>query len=246
MAETQRRYSSRSNRPKKPRKSNTILNGLIGLVVLLIVLTGGIIFLGEDKQDVADSNNEATKVNTEETSDSDIDSDTNDSEDTGEGLTTEEIEPTTEDEEAGQEEAGQEDGASDEEGSTTDESGEDTTTPGGTVTSTPSEDPLVSETIVNTAWKPIGTTQTGDHVSVYQEGHVDWQEKIKALSYASGLAEDNMIIWQIGNGGSAHKSIGVVSSNDKAEKYRIWLQWVEGEGWKPEKMETLKTLEGAY
>lgn len=240
MAETQRRYSSRSNRPKKPRKSNTILNGLIGLVVLLIVLTGGIIFLGEDKQDVADSNNEATNVNTEETSDSDINSDSNDSEDTGEGLTTEEIEPTTEDEEAGQEEAAQEDGATDE------ESGEDTTTPGGTVTSTPSEDPLVSETIVNTAWKPIGTTQTGNHVSVYQEGHIDWQEKIQALSYASGLSEDNMIIWQIGNGGSAQKSIGVVSSNDKAEKYRIWLQWVEGEGWKPEKMETLKTLEGAY
>ena len=75
---------------------------------------------------------------------------------------------------------------------------------------------------------------------------MDWQEKIKALSYASGLAEDNMIIWQIGNGGGPQKSIGVVSSNDKVEKYRIWLQWVEGEGWKPEKMETLKTLEGAY
>jgi len=241
MAETQRRYSSRTNRQKKPRKSNTILNGLIGLVVLLIVLTGGVIFLGEDDQDVADSNNVSTNENEEETSDSDIDSNSPDTEDTGEGLTTEEIEPTTEDEEAGQE-----DGASEEEGSTDGESGEDTTTPGGTVTSTPSEDPLISETIVNTAWKPVGTTQTGDHVSVYQEGHVDWQEKIKALSYASGLAEDNMIIWQIGNGGSPQKSIGVISSNDKVEKYRIWLQWVEGEGWKPEKMETLKTLEGAY
>lgn len=241
MAETQRRYSSRSNRQKKPRKTNTILNGLIGLVVLLIVLTGGIIFLGEDKQDVADEKNEATNDNTDETIDSDIDNNSDETEDAGEGLTTEEIEPITEDKEETQE-----DGTSDEEGSTDEESGEDSTTPGGTVTSTPSEDPLISETIVNTAWKPIGTTQTGDHVSVYQKGHVDWQEKIKALSYASGLAEDNMIIWQIGNGGGPQKSIGVVSSNDKVEKYRIWLQWVEGEGWKPEKMETLKTLEGAY
>lgn len=234
MAGTQRRYSSRSNRPNKPRRKNTILNGLIGLVVVLIVLTGGIIFLGQDKTD------EATKSKNE-TSDSEIDSNSNETEDDAEGLTSEEIEPTSEEDDVTEEdEAAEEEVASDE------ESSEDSTTPGGTVTSTPSEDPLIAETIVNTAWKPIGTTQTGEHVSVYQEGHVDWQEKIKALSYTTGLAEDNMIIWQIGNGGSAQKSIGIVSSKDKSEKYRVWLQWVEGEGWKPEKLETLKTLEGAY
>lgn len=241
MEGTQRRYSSRSNRPNKPRRTNTILNGLIGLVVVLIVLTGGFIFLGGDKADEATKSKNEDTIASNESSDSEADSNSNDTEDDAEGLTSEEIEPTTE-----EDETTEEDGATEEDVVTDEESSEESTTPGGTVTSTPSEDPLIAETIVNTAWKPIGTTQTGEHVSVYQEGHVDWQEKIKAISYTTGLAESNMIIWQIGNGGSAQKSIGVVSSKDKSEKYRVSLQWVEGEGWKPEKLETLKTLEGAY
>ena len=55
-----------------------------------------------------------------------------------------------------------------------------------------------------------------------------------------------MIVWIIQNGKKKKKSIGVVSSKNKEEKYRVYLQWVDGEGWKPEKMETLKTLDGAY
>ena len=26
---------------------------------------------------------------------------------------------------------------------------------------------IIAETVIDTAWKPIGTTQTGDHVSMY-------------------------------------------------------------------------------
>lgn len=246
MAETQRRYSSRTNRPNKPRNMNKILNALIAFVVVLIVITAGIIFLGNDTSEKAESpKNEETKSNTDSDTDSndsslesgETTSDEETEEDATEGLTTEEVEPTEEDE------------ASEEttENTTEDaESTESTTTEGGSVTSAPSDDPIVSESIVNTAWEPVKTSQTGSHTSVYEKGHVDWNEKLQAITYATGLASDNMITWQLSNGGGPQKSIGVVSSKDKQEKYRVYLQWIDGQGWKPEKMETLKTLEGAY
>lgn len=243
MAETQRRYSSRTNRPNKPGKMNKILNALIALVVVLIVITAGIIFLGNGTSEKADSpKNEETESNMESETDSnegdpsesvETNSEEETEEDATEGLTTEEVEPTEEE-------------VVTEETTEDTESNEDATTEGGSVTSTPSDDPIVSESIVNTAWKPVKTSQTGSHTSVYEKGHVDWDEKVQAITYATGLASDNMIIWRLSNGGGPQKSIGVVSSNDKQEKYRVYLQWIDGQGWKPEKMETLKTLEGAY
>lgn len=229
---TQRRFTSRSNRPKKPNRTNKILNALIGLVVVMIVITAGVIFLGNDDAEKADGKND-----TEETKSS-----SNETETADESVASKE-EPEVGSEEIVSEEESTE--GTEEEATEEEKTPEDPTT-GGTVTSTPSNDPLISEKIVNTAWKPVGTTQTGEHTSVYSEGHVDWDEKIKAIEYTTGLSTDNMIVWRIANGGSPQKSIGVVSSKNKEEKYRVSLQWVEGEGWKPEKMETLKTLNGAY
>jgi len=238
---TQRRFTSRSNRPNKPNRTNKILNALIGLVVVMIVITAGIIFLGNDDSEKADSNND-----TEDTQSSDEESETAEEsvaskEETEVG--SEEIASDDESSQGTEEEAIEEEVIEDE--AIEEETTEDPTT-GGTVTSTPSNDPLISERIVNTSWKPVGTTQTGEHTSVYSEGHVDWDEKIKAIVYTTGLSTDNMIVWRIANGGSPQKSVGVVSSKNKEEKYRVNLQWVDGEGWKPEKMETLKTLNGAY
>ena len=221
MTNTERRYTSRSNRPKKPNRMNKILNALIGLVVVLIVITAGIIFFGDDESEQANSKNE-----TEETA-----SELEDTENVEE--------PETTSDEIGSEEIASED-------ESTEESTESTTEEDGSVTTLPSEDEVVSESIDNSAWEPIGTSQTGEHTSVYTEGHIDWDEKVKALAYATGLSSDNMIVWRIENGGGPQKSIGVVSSNDKEEKYRVHLQWIDQEGWKPEKLETLKTLNGAY
>ena len=84
----------------------------------------------------------------------------------------------------------------------------------GSVTSVPSDDAIIAETITDTAWKPIGTTQTGEHVSLYDGKSVDWNEKKQALAYATGLSQDSMIFWKIKNGGGPQKSIGIVSSRD--------------------------------
>ncbi|WP_019415530.1 YrrS family protein [Paenisporosarcina sp. TG20] len=230
MTNNQRRYTSRSNRPNKQNSTNKILNVLIAVVVVLIVITAGFIFLGNDDPELADNKNntkdtESTVSNAEEGSKKTDDPET-DTQNEETVIGSEEVVPEEETTEGNEEET--------------------TTTTGGTVTSTPTNDPLVAERIVNTAWKPIGTSQTGEHTSVYQEGHLDWSEKLQALAYTTGLSESNMIVWRIENGGGPQKSVGIVSSNDKEEKYRVYLAWVDGEGWKPEKLETLKTLDGAY
>ncbi len=250
MANTQRRYTSRSNRPNKPNRTNKILNALIGLVIVLIVITGGIIFLGNDEADQAnskDSESQVSKVQDESTPGA---TGVPEADDPTEDVGSKEIESDEEDaEKAKEDEAKAEEAAKAKEEAAKEKEKETTkedSATGGTVTSTPTDDPIVAERVVNTAWKPVGTSQTGEHASVYSEGHVDWNEKINAIAYTTGLSADNMIVWIIQNGGGPQKSIGVVSSKNKEEKYRVYLQWVDGQGWKPEKMETLKTLDGAY
>lgn len=54
-----------------------------------------------------------------------------------------------------------------------------------------------------------------------------------------------MIVWFIKNGGSPDTAIGTVSSKDKKDKYRVYMKWVKNKGWKPTKMEVLKTLPSA-
>lgn len=104
-------------------------------------------------------------------------------------------------------------------------------------------DSNVIRTIENPSWQPVGTTQTGEHRASYTEG-VDWDEQLKALAYATGLdVDNNMTVWFLGNNNKdPQKSIGTVSSSDKNNKYRVYIEWVDGEGWKPTKVEEIKDL----
>lgn len=106
-------------------------------------------------------------------------------------------------------------------------------------------DPIVASVILDPAWEPTPTTQTGEHVSLYVAS-TDWQEKIETLSRTTGLAHDNMIVLRVGNNGGTQNAIGVVTSADGAEKYRVSMEWVDEQGWLPTKLEKLHTTEGAY
>jgi hypothetical protein len=80
--------------------------------------------------------------------------------------------------------------------------------------------------------KPIGTSQTGPHTSSYEEGSVDWNEKLKAIRLATGL-DENMTVWKIANGGSPQKSVAEVSPDGKSDqRYTVNLEWVDKKGWK--------------
>lgn len=104
------------------------------------------------------------------------------------------------------------------------------------------EAPKVEKEIVNPDWKPVGTNQTGEHESKYDGSSDDWNEKKKAIAYATGIAEGDLIYWRIQNGGGPQKAEGIVSTVDKSKKYKVYIQWVDGQGWKPVKVEVLNSL----
>ena len=221
---------SRSRRKKGRNRSNRILNLLIGLVVLLIIIVATTIFLqGEEDHagdDVVERTDNEGAVNTEDNSTSEMDEGTlggnSGLEDDANGNN----EERENDYEERMDEQHMEEEHSD--------------SPGRVIL--PSEDEVIAETIIDPSWQPIGTTQTGEHTSLYDGNSVDWEEKKKALAYATGLPYESMIFWKIKNGGGPQKSIGIVSSKDSEEKYRVYLEWVDGKGWKPVKMDVLDNI----
>ena len=220
---------------KKGRNRNKLLNSMIAVVVILIVVATVAIFSG-NKSDKGPSDIEETAngpVNDDVAEDVEDDEKDNGSEDSN---------PTTEEDTSEPANTIETDQADKADETTTGDVGDET----GSITSVPSDDAIIAETVIDSAWKPVGTTQTGDHVSLYDGKSVDWNEKKQALAYATGLAQDSMIFLKIKNGGGPQKSIGIVSSRDSTQKYRVYLEWVDGEGWKPVKMDKLTTLDFNY
>ena len=218
---------SRLNRKKGGKQSDKILNILIAVVVLAIIVTASFIFInGSDKEKVEENPIETTDNETDEDAASEG-SDDNELEDAD----VEDEAADTDDESINNNDA---------------DDAEKTDENPGVVKYESSEDAVVDETIINTGWEPIGTSQTGEHTSLYDGESTDWLEKISAIAYATGHPEDALIIWKIKNGGTPQKSIGIVSTKDKVEKYRVYLEWVDEKGWKPVKMDVLNTLDFKY
>lgn len=226
MNNEEKPYPSRLK--KKKNQSNSILNILIGLVFALILIVGVSMLFGGGNEQAQDPNEVASSPEIDEQT-----SGTKDSEDT---------EETAKEKEAAEKEKEAAKKAKEEK----EKEKEESAIKGGTITREDSSDPIVEETVINTSWEPIGTKQKGDHVSVYQKDSADWNEKVQAVSYATGLDTNNMYVMMIKNGGGPQKSIATVQSKDESEKYRVHMEWVDGEGWKPVKMDVLKTLKGAY
>ncbi|QTD41629.1 YrrS family protein [Sporosarcina sp. Te-1] len=234
---------SRVNRKRNKNRSNLILNGLIGLVIVLIIIVGASIVIGNKDETKEKEPEESVEPNslTEEATEDGTAEDNQETEDDSQQNGSEQSDT------AGL--TGSDSASSEAEGQT--ESDQETTSseqePEGTlVTVEPTDDQVVTETVVNDSWAPVGTAQSGEHVSSYDGESVDWNEKKQALAYATGLSEDSMIFWKIKNGGGPQKSIGIVSTRDKSQMYRVYLEWVDGQGWKPVKMDKLSTLDFDY
>lgn len=204
---------SRASRNKK-RRSDKILNWLIGAVVVGILIVGWSV-LSPNKEEQAEEEEPPTH---------EADDTAQNQEDEPQSDEVEETENEASEDQTEEEESEQEDVE---------------------IIENP-EEAYVSESIIDPGWEPIGTVQTGEHVSLYDGKSDDWKEKQEALLYATGLTEDNVIYVRIKNGGNPQKSIGIVSSLDYTEKYRVFLEWVDGEGWKPTQLDVLNTLEFEY
>ncbi|MCR2820480.1 YrrS family protein [Lederbergia panacisoli] len=102
-----------------------------------------------------------------------------------------------------------------------------------------SNEPNVEKVIVNPDWKPIGTEQTG-HQPSYDMGSVDWKEKELAAAYAINTQIENMTTWWLRRGDDPdNQSILTVSAKGSQDTYEVYVEWVDGQGWKPTEVKKL-------
>ncbi|WP_332647314.1 YrrS family protein [Lysinibacillus sp. 54212] len=229
MTEEENKLTKRSQQTSRTHRRNLnkmdkTLNYLIAIVSILIVITLMVIFIGNDDKDT----NEIAKEQQENT-------------ESPVGQATEDDEQEEQEDEA-QEPASEPNEAESEETETTETEQEDS----GKVTVNASTDPIVKEVWQNESWQPYTTAQSGSHVSTFKKGHIDYEEKLGAIYSAIPLAKEDSILLRVQNNGNASSAIAVVTSKDKQSKYRVSIQWVDGQGWKPILVEVLNSLEGAY
>ncbi|GMN98151.1 YrrS family protein [Parageobacillus thermoglucosidasius] len=195
----------------KRRKINRILNAAIAVVVLLIIVVAWNLFSDDGRPSEQTAK---TQSKTEVKKDND--------------------EKKVEVEINGQQENGEEGEQTDQEETSEAEQEEQEVieTPGAPGSN-------IEKEIVNPAWQPIGTTQSEPHVTQFKKDSVDWKEMLDAVSYATGLSQSDMIVWFIGNNGP-NKAVATISTKDKTQYYKVYIEWVENQGWKPEKVQKLR------
>ncbi|OIU70656.1 YrrS family protein [Rossellomorea aquimaris] len=227
------KYNSRLDRRSK-NKTNTVLNIAIAVVVLLIVVVGATILTGNgsDKDKASTSVENSDKTTTENSADKDSK--------TKEKKEDDSVSMNEESNESEDKKEKEKDKNKEEEKEDTPEEKKSVALDDSDAQVEEGTEPNVEKTIVHPDWQPVGTEQSGEHVSSYETGSVDWQEKEKALSYATGIPQDNMTVWFIEGNGGPQKSIGTVTEKGGATAYRVYLQWVDGQGWQPTKVEELK------
>ncbi len=103
----------------------------------------------------------------------------------------------------------------------------------------PSDDNVIEAYTGN--WQPIGTIQEGPHTTNFENGSQDRIEIKQAVMSATGLGEDLIEHW-VGNGGD-QKVISTVASQGNIEIYRVYLSWIDQEGWQVTKVERLNEVE---
>ncbi len=228
---------SRSEIREKRRKTNVILNSLIVLVIILIIVVSSIIFFGGNDDGAAnkkdDDQIEDRQQNTDEMTDDDSSKEDMNRNDVSKEEPVSQDEPSMEEDKRNEEEADSNHSAelkippADEKDA---------------VVTTGGENDNIKKTTENPNWQPIGTDQAGDHTSVFDRDSVDWTEMVQTISYATGVEESNMTIWFLGNNGH-NRAVGTISAKDTKEKFKVYIDWVDGQGWKPTKVEELHEIE---
>lgn len=209
--------NSRLNKFEKRRKNTKSISVLLIIGGILIIILAGIwLFGGGNDEENADQPDEASEdivINEDNNTEDDSNAD-NENSDADSGNTEE-----TEDD-------------SNNDQNSDEENNEDVETE-----EVEPSDENVSKAYTGN-WEPIGTEQEGPHTTTYEEGTADRRELKQAASLATGIAENDMIEWWYENGGD-QKVIATVSNNAQTEIYRVYLSWIDDEGWQPTKVEEL-------
>ena len=204
---------SRINQRDQKRKLNKIYNIAITIVSVLIIIVAATIFLSDD------GSSDKTASEPKQTA--------GDSKNADQSKNTEKDGAKAE---ADQDDEGNEDEA--------DKEAEDGEQP--ELVEVEGSDGNVTKAYTSDDWEAVGTEQTGEHTTSYQKDSIDWNEMRKALALGAGVDESTMKLWWIQNGGSTSSAIGTVSDARESQTYRVYIEWVDGSGWKPTKVEELK------
>ncbi|MCY1118896.1 YrrS family protein [Bacillus safensis] len=218
--------NSRFEHRDKRRKANMVLNILIGIVVVLILVVASslLIFNKPKDPDVAKEPSKTAPATSENKQNSKEDvkdpkKDTSDDSDAKKDDSSDQDDETkkTDDEEKPNKDA-LKDAKETDGGKTSD----------------------VDKTYENDDWEPVGTEQSGSHTATYDSSSKDWKEMIKAMSYATGISEDQMTVLWLGNNGGPQDAKGTIRDKSTGERYRVEITWVDEKGWKPVKVEKLR------
>lgn len=204
-------YTSRSERQMKRRRNERFLFSLIAIAVLFVLMLVFFIFKGDNDAKVAISDENESKESTELTE--------TDPENNPDENLMEESDATELDSESS--EFGMGDFPDDV-----------------VIQSIDSSDENVIEAFVGN-WSPIGTIQEEPHTVSFDKDSQDWQERREALLYVTKIHEDDLIEHWHGNGGE-QKVIAVIEDRPSGDMYRIYLSWIEHEGWQPTLVELIK------
>ncbi|WP_404346998.1 YrrS family protein [Sutcliffiella horikoshii] len=231
---------SRYGRTTKRKKTNMILNILIGVVFIFIVVLASSLFFG--KNDPATDNENQLATGEQELSETEENEAEKKSE---EAAPSDEEEAESEEAEKSAEKDAEEEKEKEKDKEKEEEEKEEESNEADdseTEVSENSDDPNVIKTMTNPGWGPVGTSQSEPHTSVYDEGHVDWNEKLKAVEAATRLKSGDYTLIFLGNGGSEHLSVASIKNKSTGENFKVYLEWVTNKGWKPTKVEQVKSL----
>ncbi|WP_042146081.1 YrrS family protein [Paucisalibacillus sp. EB02] len=221
------RYT-RVNKFEKRRKNTKLMSLLTIAGSFLIILLIGLWIFGPDDEPEQPNNIASSNDNTTESENQNEEENIDETgSDTGQDSTeSEESSTQTEEDESNETESG------------SDESNENLQDPGEKEQVDPAanDDKVVEAYTKN--WQPIGTEQEGTHSVVYEDGSQDRIEMEKALQYATGLSEDNIITWWLQRNGDQNV-IGTVSDKAETQTYRVYISWVDNQGWQPTLVEVL-------
>ncbi|UQZ93680.1 YrrS family protein [Bacillus safensis] len=218
--------NSRFEHRDKRRKANMVLNILIGIVVVLILVVASslLIFNKPKDPDVAKEPSKTAPATSENKQNSEEDvkdpkKDTSDDSDAKKDDSSDQDDDTKK--------------TDDKEKTNKDALKDAKETDGGKTSD-------VDKTYENDDWEPVGTEQSGSHTATYDSSSKDWKEMIKAMSYATGISEDQMTVLWLGNNGSPQDAKGTIRDKSTGERYRVEITWVDEKGWKPVKVEKLR------
>ncbi|WP_159462193.1 YrrS family protein [Halobacillus sp. Marseille-P3879] len=222
--------STRTNRFEKRNRTKKLMAALgAAAVILVLVYIGLFTFTGGTGPE---SENTATEsANEEENKENDSNQESEDNNNDN----SQELEVKENEEEKDSEEDSNEEDSSEEEENSNDEE------------ESSEEDRQVEESsdenvdrVITEDWEPIGTEQdtSGDHTTTYQQGSQDWEEVIKAARVATGLNSEEIIEWRVENAGDGQVH-AVISNQSQDPVYRVLIEWVDGEGYRPIQVEEL-------